>query len=345
MGRRSIAKQAQVRYRAPFAASPSPFSAAAFFSTPRADFSPLGRPRSVSTQLQFQPSFGATAIYLAQHALTPPEPAGEALLAPLRPAAEGVNACLKALGLEPEWAWHRLLTAAAQWESNVELVSGFLRRAVGASGHNPAIASRLVAEVSSLEAALDRAAPDLAKELSLRIGPLRDQWEARGPGVMRRLARTTDPALPPEQATVAIVAPLKGGGGTALLASNTVVMEGVLTNGDPQLPEVLRLAWLVAQLNLDLPQFSEEISPPRLLQLAPLALLPPILEAGEYVELIEPSPTRLARAIDSWTPRLGPSAEVADILAHWWEAHLEHSVPWRIALSGLDRLLDGPSRA
>jgi hypothetical protein len=294
---------------------------------------------NMTTKLQFKPSFGASAIYLAQHAVHSLETTNADLIDSIRPAAIELSNCLNWFGLDSAHAWHGLLNASVQWDSNRELAAAFLRRFVGATKCQPQVVDRLAGAIASTEAAVRRARPNLGAELALRIGPLREHWEARGPGILFRLQKTTDQDLIPPEVTVAIVEPISGGGGVALLASNSVVFEGVLVNGDPTLPEVLRLAWLVAQLQLDLPKFSETIPPARLLQIAPLALLPPILEAASYVDLLAGDlTTHLISAISAWVPAEAHSGELAEVLSTWWSAQTDSQVPWRVALSGLDRL-------
>jgi hypothetical protein len=295
------------------------------------------------THVHFKPNLGANAIYLAQTAGQWPPGSAPKWVATVRPVAESLKNSLTSLGLDSEFAWLGLLNAASQFESNQELAATFLRRLLGATAQRTEVVSRFAGAITSLESSVRNAFPDLDKELALRVGPLREQWEARGPGILHRLATTTDVDLPPLEATVAIVSPIHGGGGIALLASNTVVFEGVLTNGDATLPEIVRLAWLVAQLQLDLPKFSEAIPQARLSQLAALALLPPILEAAHFVELIACPPDQmtpfLGKTIRNWMSTT-PDPEIkADLLASWWETQVDSQVPWRVALAGLDRLI------
>lgn len=293
----------------------------------------------MTTRLHFKPSFGASAIYSAQSALRSASTASSSPTDPVLAAARELSGCLGWLGLDSALAWHSLLNASVQWESNRELAMAFLRKTLGATKCQPQAVDRLAGAITSLESALRTSQPNLEAELTLRIGPLREHWEARGPGMMLRLQKTTDVDLPPPEATVAIVKPVHGGGGIALLASNSVVFEGVLVNSDPVLPEVMRLAWLIAQLQLDLPKFSENISPSRLLQIAPLALLPPVLEAAHYVELIPDAASGLASAISAWIPEHASSHDLTEILATWWQAQTDSQVPWRVALGGLERLV------
>lgn len=294
------------------------------------------------THLQFKPSFGGAAIYLAQEARHGSNDDSPNWVTHVRTHADSLASLLDSLGLDSASAWLGLLNAAVQQDSNQELATIFLRRAKGAANVRPDDVSRLAAAVSVLENAVRVLHPNLEAELSLRVGPLREQWEARGPGMLTYLARTTDPDLIPSTATIALVPPVRGGGGIALLASNCVLFEGVLTNGDAALPEVLRLTWLVAQLQLDLPKFSDDIHGRRLPRIAALALLPPIFEAAYEVELttssLADSPTALGHAIEAWISPEGNIPSLAETLIHWREAQLESKTPWRVALAGLDRL-------
>ena len=52
-----------------------------------------------------------------------------------------------------------------------------------------------------------------------------------------------------------LVQPVLGGAGAAHWLYNSVHIEAVLANPVAELPEVVRLGWLLAQLNFDLPMF------------------------------------------------------------------------------------------
>ncbi|MCA9174601.1 MAG: hypothetical protein KDB14_08945 [Planctomycetales bacterium] len=102
--------------------------------------------------------------------------------------------------------------------------------------------------------AIDSRLPQLANELPARVRPLREQWEARGPGFLRALleqptVRThIDPQRLPGDITVGLLHPWRGGYGEAHLADTAVSIEGLLYHADPRVPEPLRLGWLVAQV-------------------------------------------------------------------------------------------------
>lgn len=63
--------------------------------------------------------------------------------------------------------------------------------------------------------AMQRAIPNLQQELELRVRPLKEQWEARGPGLLKTFANLTEESLLVEEAKVLLVHPVLGGGGEA----------------------------------------------------------------------------------------------------------------------------------
>ena len=122
-----------------------------------------------------------------------------------------------------------------------------------------------------LIAAFETTRPRAAEELPLRIDPLRSQWEARGPGLLAAMRRLSADDLLVPAASLMLVQPVLGGGGLAHPSSNGVTFEGLLANPLPQLPEVLRLGWLLGQLNFDLPAYEELLGRTRLDVVGPLA--------------------------------------------------------------------------
>ncbi|MCP4190084.1 MAG: hypothetical protein GY768_05590 [Planctomycetaceae bacterium] len=90
--------------------------------------------------------------------------------------------------------------------------------------------------------------PRLTEELLLRQRPLRELWEAHGPGLLHQISGQQPLELPPK-AQIVTVLPFHGGGGEAIAEHQSVVIENVLANPISTLPEILRLAWLIAQLS------------------------------------------------------------------------------------------------
>jgi hypothetical protein len=118
-------------------------------------------------------------------------------------------------------------------------------------------------------------------------------------------------------------------------------LEAVLTHVDPRLPETLRIAWLLSQLDLDRPVYSEGINAHRLRGVAGLAMLPVVLDAGRELELCHFSAELITRAIELWhadTLQV-PVDTTSAIVATWWETYQAARPPWKIALHGLDQML------
>lgn len=278
----------------------------------------------------------STSALSAAAALTRGEILADAALAAvlMGPAAE-LQAEVQELNLPVEPLWRNLLGLSATLGNNRELARLALIKTVGRGAKAESVEQRLAGAIGSIEAAFQRHFPKLEEELPLRIGPLREQWEARGPGFLRQIGVLTDERLLVEQAEVVVIHPSLGGGGEAWLPANQVRIEGVLANPFPQLPEVVRLGWLISQLNLDLPALSENVQPTRLPRAAGIAMLPAALAAGREVELCQDSPELLAQAITNW--RLSADAIV---ITQWWETYCEGRPPFAVALAALDKMLD-----
>jgi hypothetical protein len=265
-------------------------------------------------------------------------PADERLAEALRPSAAAFAGEIRAAGVPAERFWAHLIPQAANTDNRRQLIESCVTKSAGRSPRLNAIVSNLTAALSSLEVAAQAALPKLAEELALRERPLREQWEARGPGLLLQIGALTEPALVPESCQVLLVHPIQGGGGEAHLPYNSVRIEAVLANPVAELPEVVRLAWLIAQVQLDLPIWSEAIHASRLPHVARFALLPPALAAAENVELARLSPDTLRQAIVAWQIAAPPDLDAATLLLEWWQTYQATRPPWRVALTALDRL-------
>lgn len=291
------------------------------------------------TSLRWLASFSASCLHAANavargRSLTDPR-LGAAVVEPARVLMEAIGD----LPVPAPRFWRQLLALAHQIENNRELAAVSLQKTLGRKPIVDSLAPRLAATIAELENAVRQAVPGIVDELEMRSRPLRELWEARGPGLLLGVGRRTDPRLPPEHAEVVLVLPALGGGGEAHLVNNSVRIEAVLTNTVPQLPEVVRLGWLLAQVNCDLPEFSESISPDRLPFLSALALIPPVLTVAQDVELGECNPQTVSAAISAWLPDPITDRAVSENLLVWWQTYKESRPEWRTALGALDKML------
>jgi hypothetical protein len=239
------------------------------------------------------------------------------------------------------WPVRPLLTQfvalASEHDNNRQLVERALVKLHLPSSETAVV--RIAGAIADLEAAVLRSAPALADELPMRTRPLREQWEARGPGMLRAAARFTDEAILPDAAEIVLVAPYAGGHGLAHPAFNRVTLEAMLVNPLPAIPESVRLAWLIAQLNGDLPRFADALPAGRASAVKAAATIPAVLAAAEAVELARCDEATLALAIDAW--RLADLGAAPDpkTLWQWWSAWTEHPDQWPVALAALDQML------
>ncbi|MGL5094705.1 MAG: hypothetical protein ACRDD1_03910, partial [Planctomycetia bacterium] len=158
---------------------------------------------------------------------------------------------------------------------------------------------RLAGLLSDLDRAY-RADPPAVDDATLnqRLEELRRGWLEMGGPWTARVRNATAPDLFVAEARVIGVRPVVGGAGTAHPAYNSCRIELIEENepasrGRP-FPEVGRLLWLVAQLNLDMPQYREALPAGAVEEVGRLALLPAVVAAVDDVD--EPSAERVAEA-------------------------------------------------
>jgi hypothetical protein len=252
--------------------------------------------------------------------------------------ARELAAEMRTLGFDEPRLWRQLLCMAHQFENKRQLTQITLFRAFGATKVSDHVLTALAGRLHDLQRAYDAAYPSMSEELALRARPLREQWEARGPGILHHVAQQFNEIVVVPGADVLLVQPVRGGYGLAQLYNNTVRMEAVLANPEARLPEVVRLAWLFLQLNLDLPILSEKVHGERLPMIAALAMLPAVLEAAEHVELVQMDESLLATAMRAWHIPVENTAEAVMKVSAWWDEFKQSRAQLPIALPALDQM-------
>lgn len=303
-------------------------------------------------QLTWKASVAASSLHAAVCLAHERELADPRLAAAMGPPTRGLLSELAAADLPTGRTLAMLFALAASGvDSNHRLAEQSLVKLFGADKVKEQTVDRLTGRIADLEIAMlhfhrptieatvDRQA-QLVDELVLRGRPLVEQWEARGPGLLHTLTQMTEAGLLVERADVVLVYPATGGGGTAHLLVNAVSFEAVLANAQADLPEVTRLAWLLAQLNMDLPRYAEHVPAERLAELAGQAAIPAVLAAAQVVELARLDEPTIARALDVWrvAPPGAAPARAGTLLA-WWTTYDQRPTPWAVALAALDQML------
>jgi len=299
----------------------------------------VGPARQNKMELRWKASFSASCLHAAACLSEGHAGIDTTVVALLQPAADQLFQELGACGLAADSTLPLLVGFAAECENNRQLIELAVRRIRGPGAVSEAAISRLSGCIADLEAAWLREQPTLVEELAVRGRPLREHWEARGPGLLRQLTDLTVANFIAPAAEVVLVSPLVGGYGRAHLLSNRVTFEAVLTHPDPELPETLRLGWLLAQLNLDVPILSESIRPSAVPRLASLATLPLVLAAAESVELATCDEATVARAISCWHIAPPQHDDAPRRLLEWWHAYTVSDRRWPVAMAALDHML------
>ena len=228
---------------------------------------------------------------------------------------------------------------AADLPVNAELADRLYCRLAGGTPGATTI-SHVASLIAQCETAFRQTFPNALEQLQLRMGPLQEAWEARGPGLLAMIRRSTADDFLVESAGIVLVQPVVGGDGLAHLYTNRVHIEAVLTNIEPRLPETLRLAWLLGQLNLDRPIYSDRVHGHALGEVAELALMPVVLAAAEEVELTRLSVDTLQLALAQWTRTPSERCQsLSNTLMAWWETAVAGQWDWNTRLAALSQML------
>lgn len=290
----------------------------------------------MTAEAQWIASISASALYWAKCRLALPDrklPSS----AEVASAADALGRQLALQNLDPQAFFAHTLPLCVHLEPPRQLVDVVLKKL-----HGPVTSANsesLTREISALSRAFLEQASGLVEELELRTGPIREQWEARGPGLIATLRRLTEPEVAPERAEIILARPVMGGGGEAFPPYNSLLLEAVLTNSVAELPEVVRLGWLWGQLSFDLPKYSDTLGHARCTAVGRLALVPAVLAAAQEVELARLDAQAISAALDTWEIDISGTDSPAELLLDWWTTYQESQTPWAIALAGLERLL------
>jgi hypothetical protein len=230
---------------------------------------------------------------------------------------------------------------ASEIDSNLMLAQQWMRRMGISDANDTSRSARLAGAISDIEAATALAYPKLAEQLLLRGRPLQEQWIGYGRGLMAHVRRLTEDAWLVSDAQAILVQPVLGGAGYPYSTLNRFSVEAVLTNPLAELPEVVRVAWLVCQLQADLPAYVDELTPGRAEPIVALASLVAALAAAEVLELSRCDEPTIQLAIEHWQIAIPALDDIASVLIPWWETHLQTRPPWAISLRALDKMLIG----
>jgi hypothetical protein len=258
------------------------------------------------------------------------------------------NEMLRLLGAAPltgEQIRQHLVPLAIRAEGHRHWADTFFRKTIGGQLgelHAPHVAAEM-AELTSVTNALWDARHE---SMATAVETIRGRCLPYLGTLAEAIGNLTEPGLITNRAEVIAVPALSvdadtrpRGGGTAYPLYNALSFELVDPDPDPELPETLRLAWLIAQLNTDLPIYSENLPRDARPLIGALAMLPPTLAAGEELELCRFDPERIGGILRRWDV-VGPDApDLSGTLIDWWSTYRESRPPMSIALGALLKML------
>jgi hypothetical protein len=263
----------------------------------------------------------------------------EQLLSKLAPAARELGVCLQ--DLDPHGStrlWAPLVILGSKIQSNSALANQLI------SDHTngfieQSLAQRLVGSITEVEAAFKLLFPKYLEQFDYRIKPLQEQWVGYGGGFSAHLRRLTQCDDWVREASIVGVQPIMGGAGRAELQYQAIHIEAVLTNPLPELPEVMRLGWLLSQLYTTPFRTLSGLPPDAFDRLVPIAMLAPSLACGEVLELTKCNESIAELAIENWNipvPSKHPiDSQLVRCIMDWWETCLHSKPEWPVALKAL----------
>ncbi len=290
--------------------------------------------------LHWSPSVPAGCFHAALALLRGTPPANPALAEALAGPVARLHAALLDEHIDAERFLSHLVPLAAGNFSIHELAHMLLVKTIGRTEAAGRRVIRFHGLLNDVKLAFQRVVPAPGDVLLPRMKALRQAWDRGGAAVIGGVARSMEPGILVEEASVLGVYPALGGGGTAYLPYNAVCIEAA-ADPVPGLPEVLRLAWLLSLLNMDLPRYSDSVPPARLETVAGLAMVPVVLSASEVLEQARCDGPTMDLAVRSW---MRPGAEEAawlEALHEWWDVYRVMRPAWPTALRALERLLSG----
>lgn len=292
------------------------------------------------SQITWNTSLSASAVHAAYSFTRQSTQAIPQLKPTVIPTAAAIDQILiQSLGPWSERGWKVLIglssaasdysTVVRLWRNQVESLAEFSSQTE----------MQLAGLLSDLEAAVKLANPKIEDQLILRSRPIEEQWNGYGRGLLAHAKRLTEEAWISSEAEAVFVQPVLGGFGIAIPSLKKLVIEAVLTNPLAEIPEVVRVLWLLLQLNSEKLEYSQEISFERIGPVSALATLMVALASSEVLELSRCDAAVIQLAIEHWQIAIPERFNIQTILIPWWETYLQTRPKWKIALLALNKML------
>ena len=250
---------------------------------------------------------------------------------------EQLKAALSADGVPLPRFFYHIVPLAATNPGPLELAEVVLTKTIG---HEKAkgLAVKYRSLLTELFHAFDAQRADSSGKPVARETELKQQWNSVGPLYLSRIEQVCEAGLLASDAQVVLVDAAAGGGGMAYLPYNRVCLDGT-TGLSTELPDEVRLAWLLSTLNLDLPKYSEQFRPGGDGDLGSLAMIPSVLWAWKDGDPSACKVECLTYTLRAWFHGFQGAGELAANLHDWWQVYLDSQISWPNALRALDQLV------
>ena len=258
--------------------------------------------------------------------------------AAIEPAAQAIHEFANVNAMSLPLLLTHFVPQAAQSDQTRRMAGVLLAKAAGGrvADHQTSYFSQLLQDVQE---SFRKACATSAEQLADNSRALREDWGQYDQAFVEHVSESTEREVLVDRAEVLLVHPVCGGSGRAYLVYNQIAIEAVENDRTQQLPEVLRLMWLLAQLNADLPMYQGEIHRDRLTAIVELAMIPVVLEVGSKLSLIDGGDLPIQLAVTEWSGNPSDTTAIADAVGSWWQTYQSQRPRWEVALAALDRLV------
>ncbi|TWU33746.1 hypothetical protein [Novipirellula artificiosorum] len=313
---------------------------------------------AAATRIRWKADVPLSAIHAARVVAVGAPCNDEKLERALVPFVTEINGRLLTSSIDIRLFWNQLVSDVLRFDS----VDRACETSLVASGCSELQADQtsrgIVRQLDECRLALTQRFPRLGDQLELRANPIKDRWESVGPGLLNAIAKQIWKDATPKtwwspRLDARLVQPVRGGDGGFGPQGIAFWIEALLTDVDPRVPEVLRVAWLitrgaiekhVAEKSTDVPAATPDsrtasgIRPIRLLPAWAFASVPLTLHAAAELDMIPAENLPIAEAIERWRLSKGPMA--GDIVSRWWNDFQSHPLPLPVALKTLLQALE-----
>lgn len=225
------------------------------------------------------------------------------------------------------------------------------------SGHSQLQSDQTAAAIyrclNTCRRACEDESPRLVEQLRLRYAPLKQAYEAYGPGIVRSIGNRIWNGAPPKdwwpsKVTVHAVQPIHSGAAGRSSSHTTVWIEAVLTDISPLVPEWLRLVQQLTEMAIDThtrthaSNLQNENGPATTELPWSLAMVPLVLEEAKDRGLVGGDGIPLAAALDLWQlpeTQHNDLESLSSVLRRWWTEVGSQAQAFPIALKQLSSQL------